>query len=177
MKVAAVVDTNVILIANMAHSDVSPECVIACVSRLNEMMKSGVLVVDDDYRILMEYQNKTTPRKGKGVGDMFVQWALRHQGQERHVQKVALTEYQNDQFEEFPDPVLEPLFDAADRKFAAVSHKHPDRPPIWQAVDCKWLDWWPSLNACGVNVEFLCEADICRFYTKKFPAKAVPLLP
>jgi hypothetical protein len=176
MKVA-VVDTNVILIANMAHPEVSPECVIACVNGLNALMKSGVLVLDDDYRIFREYLNKTTPHKGKGVGDMFVRWALRHQGQENHVQQVALTEYEKDRFEEFPDPILEPLFDAPDRKFAAVSHNHPDHPPIWQATDCKWLDWWPALDACGIKVEFLCEADICRFYAKKFPEKPVPILP
>ena len=68
-----VVDTNVILVANNAHAEVSPECVIDCVNRLTELMKSGVLVLDDGYRILREYQKKTSPRKGKGVGDMFVQ--------------------------------------------------------------------------------------------------------
>ena len=90
MKVA-VVDTNVILIANMAHPEASPECVIACVNRLTELMKSGVLVLDDGYRILREYQKKTSPRKAKGVGDHFVDWALRHQRQPQRVQLVALT--------------------------------------------------------------------------------------
>lgn len=176
MKVA-VVDTNVILIANMAHPEASPECVIACVNRLTELMKSGVLVLDDGYRILHEYQKKTSPRKGKGVGDMFVQWALRHKGQPNHVQQVALTEHEKHQYEEFPDAALALLFDPPDRMFPAVSHKHPDRPSIWQAADSKWLDWWPALDACGIKVEFLCEEDICRVYAKKFPAKAVPLLP
>jgi len=32
--VKAVVDTNVLLVANGQHDDVSPECVIACVERL-----------------------------------------------------------------------------------------------------------------------------------------------
>ena len=173
----AVVDTNVILIANLDHPDVSPECIMACVNRLNELMKSGVLVVDDQYRILMEYQNKTSPRKGKGVGDVFVQWALRHQGQSNHVQQIALIEHQKNCFEEFPDLTLELMFDAPDRVFAAVAHTHPDHPPIWQAADCKWLDWWSALSACGVNVEFLCETDICQFYANKFPDKAIPAMP
>lgn len=173
----AVVDTNVILIANNAHAEASPECVKACVNLLNELKKSGVLVLDDGYRILLEYQKKTTPRRGKGVGDLFVQWALHHQAQPKHVQQVALTEYQKHRYEEFPDPVLEPNFDAPDRKFVAIAYKHPDHPPIWQAADCKWLDWWPALAAHGVHVEFVCEADICRFYAKKFPAKAIPARP
>lgn len=172
-----VVDTNVILIANDAHPDASPECVIACVARLNDLMKSGVLVLDDGYRILREYQKKTSPRKAKGVGDHFVDWALRHQGQANRVQLVTLTEYEKHRYAEFPDPALEHLFDPPDRMFPAVSHKHPAHPPILQAADCKWLDWWPALDVCGVKVEFLCEADVCRFYKKKFPTKPVPLLP
>jgi hypothetical protein len=71
-----VVDTNVILVANGSHEDISPECVISCVQRLTQLMESGALVLDDEYRILLEYQNKTSPRKGKGVGDLFVKWAL-----------------------------------------------------------------------------------------------------
>ena len=175
---ATVVDTNVILVANDAHADVSPECVIACVERLNELMKSGVLVVDDCNRILAEYQKKTTPRAAKGVGDMFVQWALRHQCRLDRVHQVAITESAPDRYAEFPDdPALESNFDPADRKFAAVAHAHSGNPTIWQAADCKWLDWWPALKACGVEVEFLCGPDVCRFYARKFPDKPMPSLP
>ena len=133
--------------------------------------------MDDQYRILLEYQNKTAPHKGKGVGDVFVQWALRHQAQPNHVQQIVLTEHKKDCYKEFPDSAFEAVFDAPDRKFVAVAHSHPDGPPIWQAADCKWLDWWPTLNKYGVNVEFLCAEDICRFYANKFPTKVVPVLP
>ena len=61
----AVVDTNVVLVANGSHPDVSPDCVIACVDRLQQLMKSGRVVVDDSYRILEEYQHKTSPVKNK----------------------------------------------------------------------------------------------------------------
>lgn len=174
---ASVVDTNVILVANDAHAGISPECVIACVERLNELMESGVLVVDDGFRIFTEYLNKTSPRAAKGVGDVFVQWALRHRGQANRVQQVALTEQGPDRYTEFPDSALEPRFDGPDRKFAAVAHAHSGNPTIWQAADCKWLDWWPALKACGVEVEFLCGADVCRFYARKFPDQPIPSLP
>lgn len=172
-----VVDTNVILVANGSHEDVSPECVIACVEGLTKLMKSGVLVVDDGFRIFSEYLSKTSPRGAKGVGDVFVKWALQHKAQPKRVQQVALTERAQDRYEEFPDMALEPRFDGSDRKFVAVAHAHATKPNIWQAADCKWLDWWPALKACGVEVEFLCEADVCRFYTRKFPNKPVPTLP
>ena len=61
----AVIDTNVLLVANGQHVDVSPDCVIACVQRLLAMEKAGVTVIDDGFRILGEYQHKTslTPPK------------------------------------------------------------------------------------------------------------------
>lgn len=172
-----VVDTNVILVANGAHTEVSPECVIECVNRLQQLMRNGAIAIDDAYRILNEYQNKTSPRKGKGVGDVFLKWVLSNLGDPRRVHHVSLTEVSADRFTEFPVPTLERAFDRPDRKFAAVAHAHPSKPEIWQATDCKWLDWWPLLQSQGVQVEFLCANDVCRFYEKKFPKRAVPALP
>ncbi len=177
MTGVVVVDTNVINVANNDHSEASPECVIECVNRLQRLMRNGSIVVDDAYRIVNEYQNKTSPKTGKGAGDVFLKWVLTHMASPNRVQLVTLTEISEDHFAEFPVPSLEAAFDRSDRKFAAVANAHPDKPPIWQAVDCKWLDWWPQLHAAKVKVEFLCDADVCRFYQKKFPRKPVPALP
>lgn len=172
-----VVDTNVILVANGAHLDVSPECVLECVHRLEQLMKGGSIAIDDAFRILKEYQNRTNPRKGKGVGDVFIKWVFNKLTDARCVHLVPLTELGEDQFAEFPVAVLEAMFDRPDRKFAAVANAHPAKPPIWQAADCKWLDWWPELKAHGTDVAFLCGDDVCRFYEKKFPKKPLPALP
>ena len=75
--IRAVIDTNVLLVANGQHSDVSTECVIACVERLQAMEKSGVTVIDDGFRILGEYQHKTSLNPPRGVGDVFLKWLLR----------------------------------------------------------------------------------------------------
>lgn len=107
---------------------------------------------------------------------MFLKWLLRQSGSTR-MEQVALTETTENVFSEFPDPALEPSFDAPDRKFAAVAYAHTDKPPIWQAADCKWLDWWPALHAKGLRVDFLCPQDACTFYRQKFPAKSTPTLP
>ena len=133
-------------------------------------------MIDDRFKILLEYQNKTSPRKGKGVGDMFVQWALRNSGHKERVHQVAITEVAADQFAEFPAPALEPTFDPPDRKFAAVANAHASKPPIWQASDCKWMDWHADLGACGIKIDFLCKSDVCAFYQKKFPGKPVPAI-
>lgn len=172
----AVIDTNVLLVANGQHADVSEDCVAQCIKRLQVMQKTGVTVIDDEFRILGEYQHKTRLNPPKGVGDVFLKWLLRQSGSAQ-VEQVALTETADDCFAEFPDPALEPLFDAPDRKFAAVANAHPDKPVIWQAADCKWLDWWPALQAKGVKVDFLCGTDACVFYTRKFPGKSAPRLP
>ena len=172
-----VVDTNVILVANGAHEDVSPECVINCVNRLQQLMRHGSIAIDDGHRIVGEYQNKTNHKHGKGVGDVFLKWVLSRLGDAQRVHQVPLTEVFKDQFLEFPVPSLEQEFDQPDRKFAAVANAHPQKPPIWQAADCKWLDWWPALRAQGIQVEFLCGDDICHFYARKFPEKPLPMLP
>lgn len=172
-----VVDTNVILVANNAHKDISPECVLECVRQLEQLKLNGSIAIDDAYRILGEYQNKTAPTKTKGVGDIFLKWVLTNQADTTRVHQVSLTELAEDRFAEFPVATLEATFDRPDRKFAAVSNAHPAKPPILQAADCKWLDWWPLLKASGVEVQFLCSDDVCRFYRKKFPAKPMPTLP
>lgn len=173
----AVIDTNVLLVANQKHADVSPACVIKCVGHLQTMQKSGVTVIDDGYRILREYRNKTHPNQPKGVGDVFLKWLLRNTGNPMRVEQVNLTETERDMFTEFPDPELQPAFDPSDRKFPAVANAHPDKPPVWQAADCKWLNWCQALRENGVAVEFLCPDDASRFYRSKFPNQPAPEFP
>ena len=173
----AVIDTNVLLVANGGHEAISDVCMRACIERLLAQQKNGITVIDDGYRILSEYQNKTLPNQPKGVGDAFLKWLLQNQGNASRVHKVAITETAAEEFAEFPDATLQSRFDAPDRKFAAVAHAHSEKPPIWQAADCKWLDWWPALQAKGVFVEFVCPDDVLRFYTTKFPKRTIPGLP
>lgn len=173
----AVVDTNVLLVANHQHPDVSPACVEACVRALLRLQQSGTVVIDDGYRILREYQHKTRAAAPRGVGDVFLKWLLRNLGDPRRVAQVAITELPEQMFAEFPAPALQAEFDPSDRKFAAVAGAHPDRPPIWQAADCKWLNWWPALAAHGVRVEFLCPGDALAFHRHKFPHQRPPSMP
>lgn len=172
-----VVDTNVLLVAEGRHEDASEECVLACIDRLRKIMRDDTVVVDDGYRVLGEYQNKLNANRGKGAGTAFLKWLLQRLANERHVAQVGITEYASDRYREFPVPHLEPAFDPPDRRFPAVSNAHPAKPPVLQAVDCKWLDWWPALHAAGMRVEFLCPGDVCRFYASKFPDRSLPELP
>lgn len=173
----AVIDTNVLRVAARQHADVSDECVTKCIQQLSMMQKDGVVVIDDDYKILGEYLKSPPLMKSNEVGGKFLKWLLQNQCNILHVAQVSITETGPDYFSEFPDPTLQPTFDPADRKFVAVANAHPDKPPVWQAADCKWLDWWPALQATGVRVEFLCPDDVCGFYRNKFAGKPLPALP
>jgi len=169
---AAVIDTNVLLVANGSHAGASPGCREECVKRLLAQQQEGVTVIDDGYRILQEYQHKTHPNQPKGVGDAFLKWLLQNQGNTARVHRVTITEVVQDMYAEFPDAVLQPQFDASDRKFAAVANAHPSKPPIWQAADSKWLGWEPALKKQGIQVDFLCPEEVQKVYRKKFPKRA-----
>lgn len=171
-----VIDTNVLLVANNKHDDVSPKCVMECVQTLLNIQSApgDRIAVDSGWRILKEYHNKTRPNQPKGVGDVFLKWLLQNPAR---TAQVSITETGPDEFAEFPDADLQTIFDPPDRKFVAVANAHPDKPPILQAADCKWLDWWPALKTAGLEVRFLCLADVQGFYQQKFPDKPVPDLP
>ncbi len=172
-----VVDTNVLLVAERRHDDVSEECVLACVEQLQKIMEGDTVVVDDGYRIFGEYLRKLDTKRHSGPGAKFLKWLLQNQANSRRVQCVVISEHATDCFHEFPLPQLEPEFDPPDRKFPAVANAHPSKPPILQAADCKWLRWWPELAGAGVHVEFLCPADICAFFEAKYPQEPLPALP
>lgn len=106
-----VLDTNVLLVANGKHADVSDDCVLACIDHLESLTRSGVVVIDDAYRILSEYQNKTLPSAPKGVGDTFLKWLLQNKSRSDRVHQVCLTESSADCFEEFPGDELQQQFD------------------------------------------------------------------
>lgn len=173
----AIVDTNVILVANRDHQDTSEGCVEACVEALKEIQSAGRVVIDDHYLILGEYQHKTNSQSPKGVGDVFLKWLLQNQANPRKVVRVPVKPLADDNFEEFPDRELQRQFDPPDRKFVAVAVADEGQASILQAVDCKWLDWWQTMSQHGINVRFLCLDDVCRFYENKFPDNELPELP
>ena len=154
----SIVDTNVILIANRQHQDVSPQCICNCTIALQSLMQKGRLALDDGFLILKEYQNKTQPNKGKGPGDIFVKWALQNNATTR-CDRVPVTEHPERGFVSFPDDVDLANFDAPDRKFVAVAASHQAHPPILQAADSKWLGWAPALKRHGILVDFLCKSE------------------
>ncbi|MCC9000493.1 MAG: hypothetical protein LM522_13555 [Candidatus Contendobacter sp.] len=161
---AWVIDTNVLLVAGGRHEDISPACVMACVECLEKIMREGRVALDDAYRILEEYQHKTNPNRGKGVGQVFLKWLLRNRSR---CLFVALQEHPERGFHSFPEDPELVQFDPADRKFVAVAAACPEPAEILQAADSKWLGWENALKRHGIAVKFLCEDDLRRFRERK----------
>ncbi len=163
----SIVDTNVILVANEQHSGVTDECVVACARLLEAIRRGGRVAIDDGFRIVKEYLNKTTPHGGKRAGDVFVKWVLQNNAKAERCDHVKIVEHAERGFENFPDDERLTSFDLSDRKFVAVAIAHAAHPPIAQATDSKWLDWVPALRDHGVAVELVCPRDIQGFDDKK----------
>jgi hypothetical protein len=56
----AVVDTNVLVVANQASNHVSPECAIAAIDALSELRQAGIIALDDQALILDEYRRRAS---------------------------------------------------------------------------------------------------------------------
>jgi hypothetical protein len=173
----AIIDTNVILVANGAHPDVSESCRDACIDKLTRIVKDGQVVVDDANEIIEEYLRRTEPHKGSRVGDVFLKWLLNNQGNPKRVERVPLSPTGEASYSEYEALNLPHRCDPSDKKFIAVAVRASQQTPISQATDSKWLDWWRSLHESGLAIEFVCPGDITRFYRRKFPSREAPSLP
>lgn len=174
MMPPVVIDTNVLLVANNSHQEVSEKCRQTCIERLLACQRHGTVVIDDRRRILAEYLKKTWPNSPKGPGDAFLKWLMQNAANEKRVHQVSITEATPFRFAEFPDKALQNDFDRDDRKFVAVSCAHSARPSILQATDSKWANWNARLKASSVVVDFLCKEDIARFHQATFPGAPIP---
>ena len=161
-----IVDTNVALVASGRSAQASPDCVETCAERLGQINSGEVkLVLDDQRRIIKEYQGNLNPDGQPGIGDVFLKWVEINWTNPERCDLVSITpDGSESEFEEFPDDPVLKGFDPDDRKFIAVALAHPEKPPILQAVDRQWWDFRDALRRNGVTVVFICEDDIQRLH-------------
>lgn len=171
-KIAArVVDTNVLATANRHHGGAPADCVAECAVKLQALMEGGHVVLDDGWRIIGQY---TANIDGPGPGYEFLQWLYQNRCNQTWCTEIAITTkpHDPDDFDEVPTPLAlaagEQL-DPSDRVFFAVAAAHPDRPPIVQATDSKWIGWEDALLAHGIEIEWVCRDYAERTYAKKMP--------
>jgi hypothetical protein len=133
----------------------------SCVRRLQDLMATGKIVLDEGNWILSEYRDNLRSDGQPGVGDAFLKWVYNYQWNPQRCDRVRITSTEDGlTFAEFPDDPDLTGFDLSDRKFVAAARAHPEHPPILNAID---TDWWIFRNALrrnGISVEFLCERDV-----------------
>ena len=173
---AIVIDTNVLLVASGLAKQMSAACKAACANRLERVKAVEQVVLDDQRMMLIEYGNKLDPSKQPpSPGGAFLKWLLVNQGNTRHASAVTLTPLNRERtrFAEFPpDAALEAAVDPSDRKFIAAAYAHPEKPPIVESADSKWLGWEAALAAHGLQLEVLCRCELEEIHRRKAAAPA-----
>jgi hypothetical protein len=145
-----VVDTNVAVVANEEPTDQRPpDCIEACIDSLEAIMDSGRIAMDDEDRILEEYDPYMQWHGPRGTGHEFFIWVIDNLWNEERCDRVTLAPY--------PEDASIANFDLNDRKFVQVALGHQERPPILNAVDSDWQDFEEALNKHGVSIRFLCR--------------------
>src|SRR4051812_33772887 len=156
---AVVVDTNVGIVAN-GKTDVSPECQLACVRALRAVTQGRRLVLDTSDLIFREYIRYMRLAGRPGTGDAFVRWVADNRFNSNLCTLVSITPSDDDSFAEFPTSEGLRTLDRSDRKFVSVAAGVTPSPVIQVALDRGWMQHADALAEVGINVDFLCPADI-----------------
>jgi hypothetical protein len=158
MMSSIVIDTNVLVTANDNSEQAGPNCVLACVSALEDAKSHKTILIDSGMRIFEEYRRHANHSGRPGLGDAFFKWLWNNQANLSHCEQVDITSKANDlhDFEEFPDDPELAGFDRSDRKFVAVAQASGKRPTILNATDSDWWNFKEPLAANGLHIKFLC---------------------
>jgi hypothetical protein len=155
------IDTNVAVVANK-KSTAGARCVDAAVERLERLKNNEILVLDDAFHILNEYDRNLNSLGKPGLGDIFYLWVLRNRHNPRYCEQVTLTLDDESNFAAYPKADELAEFDPSDRKFVAVALTHPANPPIVNAKDKDWYEHYEALTANGIIIEFICPEEMAR---------------
>ncbi len=156
------IETNVLCAANGLAEQVSAQCKGACAELLTQIMVEGHFLVDEQYAIFNEYQNKNEPTDKGGPGNAFLLWALRNRANPERCTQVPITHHPERGYEEFPDTPELSSFDPSDRKFVAVALSHHQQtghmPVIHNATDTDWAHpaHHAAFTAHGLRIAFVC---------------------
>jgi len=153
---AAVVDTNVLIVANQGADHVTPECIIAAIDALSALRRSGVVALDDGGLILDEYFARASLAGQPGVGDAFLRHLYDNLYNEAVCRLVTVTPIEDGSFAEFPQKERLAGFDRSDRKFVAVALRCNPTAEVLNATDTDWWHHRDALEENGVQVRFLC---------------------
>ena len=147
-----VVDTNVAIVANGRDTHADGPCQLACIDKLEHVVRRGVVAVDQLDSIMNEYTGYLSRSGQPGTGDAFFKHIVNYQCQESRVRRVPVTPSDDDRkgFEELP----ENSFDRSDRVFLAVAVV--GEAIVLNATDSDWDEHARLMDELSVEVEQLC---------------------
>lgn len=168
---AIVIDTNVLMVANeeFPPEQADEDCVRGCIDRLSAIRGQATgekVVLDQDDRLLHEYQQTLRSGRQPSTGHAFLHWLFQAGWNSAFCDRVDIhcEDEAHQVFAEFPNHPGLADFDISDRKFVATANAHPSKPAILQAVDAKWRGWEQSLLECDLRVEWISEETADRLY-------------
>jgi hypothetical protein len=158
--VPSVVDTNVLCVADRLSRQADEACIASCVSAL-QAMQTTIVVVDDAGRIVKEYSNNVRTVGQPGVGGRFLLWLWQNIANVQVCATVPITPRLGggEDYEEFPTDSDLAGFDPSDKKFAAVARAHGSAV-VLNAVDSDWRQFEAPLARNAIAVEFLCPQHV-----------------
>lgn len=163
-----IIDTNVPLVAQGSAVHMSEDCIINCVDFLEKLFTNKFkLVIDTDYHLIGEYENRMSSGSRLEYGNRFLKWILTNQANPQKIKTVVINQLDEFNFEEVPQSLIEIGFDNSDRKFIAVAIANNNQAPVAQAADSKWIGWEEALINEGISVYFLCKEELKNIYGNK----------
>ena len=154
----AIVDTNVLVVANGRNTHADLECQIQCVRAIRDISLKGSAVVDDGWLILDEYRKRLNFEGQPGAGDAFFKHIYDNMYSSKRVERVSITVVDDEErtFKELPPNTL----DRSDQKFLAVAVVA--RAPILNATDSDWHNERELVSRLDVVVQQLCPKHATR---------------
>jgi len=159
----AVIDTNVLIVANGRETHASVNCQIKCIETIQALKKNSGLnpiAIDDKGLILEEYSSYMNFHGQPGAGDFFYKFIHDQMYTDCSVITVQINQSIDPErgFEELPNNRL----DSSDRKFLAVAVA--SKAEIFNATDSDWHENVDTLDALGIRLNQLCpeHAERCR---------------
>lgn len=155
-----VIDTNVLAVAEGMHAGASDGCVLACVRLVRRVLDGHKVGVDEGDEILGEYVQALRRSAKSGVGGKLARflWHRRYDASICHRLPITPLGQPSGSFVEVPTFLRD--FDTDDQKFLAVAAAEGQTPPIFQALDKEWWRRRSDFAENGLDVQFLCVADI-----------------
>jgi len=170
MNTYYVVDTNVIIVANLKNKDADELCKEYCIEKITNIQLNSRIIIDDNDLIFNEYCDcGYLDFSGQpGIGDEFFAWIVNNRYNKDFCLRIPIHPDTLRTFKEFPDDPKLTQFDPDDRKFIAVAIASKKNPKILEATD---TDFWYAQDVLSkyVNIEFICPDLIRTLAEKKQP--------